>query len=71
MPHLIPGLKLELAKINGDAKILANPNVRVMPDVTGFIKIGERVSIVNSVIDPDLADIKADIRRVIRIRTLD
>jgi general secretion pathway protein D len=56
MLYSIPGLRLELAKVNGEAKLLANPNVRVISDEIGSIEIGERISLVNTVINPDVKD---------------
>jgi general secretion pathway protein D len=53
MLSIMPGLKLELAKVNGDAKTLANPNIRVIADEKGTISIGEKISIIKNKVFSD------------------
>jgi len=46
--YLFPSLALDFLKSNGDAKLVANPNVRVLSGETGKINIGEKVSTTQS-----------------------
>lgn len=45
---LFPNLALDFLKSNGDARLVANPNVRVVSGETGKINIGEKVSTTQS-----------------------
>lgn len=45
---LFPSLALDFLKSNGDARLVANPNVRVLSGETGKINIGEKVSTTQS-----------------------
>ena len=45
---LFPNLALDFLKSNGDARLVANPNVRVLSGETGKINIGEKVSTTQS-----------------------
>ncbi|HEU4950596.1 MAG TPA: secretin N-terminal domain-containing protein [Holophagaceae bacterium] len=45
---LFPSLALDFLKSNGDARLVANPNVRVVSGETGKINIGEKVSTTQS-----------------------
>ena len=46
--YLFPGLRLDLAKQNGETKLLANPNVRVISGETGEVNIGDKISTTQS-----------------------
>lgn len=46
--YLLPSLKLDLAKTNGDVRILANPNIRVISLEKGEINIGDKIGYVKS-----------------------
>ncbi|MBS1765851.1 MAG: hypothetical protein JST05_00395 [Acidobacteria bacterium] len=46
--YLFPSLALDFLKSNGDARLVANPNVRVLSGETGKINIGEKVSTTQS-----------------------
>ena len=43
-----PGLVLDMLKLNGDSKLLASPNVRVVSGETGEINIGDKISTTQS-----------------------
>ena len=45
---LFPNLALDFLKSNGDARLVANPNIRVLSGETGKINIGEKVSTTQS-----------------------
>ena len=45
---LFPGLALDLLKSNGDSKLLASPNVRVVSGETGEVNIGDKISTTQS-----------------------
>ena len=47
---LFPNLALDFLKSNGNARLVANPNVRVVSGETGKINIGEKVSTTQSAI---------------------
>ena len=51
---LFPSLALDLLKANGDSKLLASPNVRVVSGETGEINIGDKISTTQSSIGPGL-----------------
>lgn len=46
--YLFPGLRLDLAKQNGETRLLANPNVRVISGETGEVNIGDKISTTQS-----------------------
>jgi len=46
--YLFPSLRLDMAKTNGDTKLLANPNVRVVSGETGEVNIGDKISTTQS-----------------------
>ncbi|HEX7553291.1 MAG TPA: secretin N-terminal domain-containing protein [Geothrix sp.] len=45
---LFPNLALDFLKSNGDARLVANPNVRVVSGETGEVNIGEKISTTQS-----------------------
>ena len=45
---LFPGLALDLLKTNGETRMLANPNVRVISGETGVVNIGQKISTTQS-----------------------
>jgi type II secretory pathway component GspD/PulD (secretin) len=45
---LFPSLALDFLKANGDGKLLASPNVRVVSGETGEVNIGEKISTTQS-----------------------
>ncbi|HWQ07681.1 MAG TPA: secretin N-terminal domain-containing protein, partial [Holophaga sp.] len=50
LKFLFPSLALDALKSSGDAKLVANPNVRVVSGETGEVNIGEKVSTTQSYI---------------------
>jgi type II secretory pathway component GspD/PulD (secretin) len=46
--YLFPSLRLDMAKTNGETKLLANPNVRVISGETGEVNIGDKISTTQS-----------------------
>ena len=48
--YLFPSLALDALKQNGDAKLVASPNVRVISGETGEVSIGEKISTTQSYI---------------------
>jgi general secretion pathway protein D len=45
---LFPSIALDVLKSNGDAKLVASPNVRVLSGETGEVNIGEKISTTQS-----------------------
>ena len=45
---LFPSIALDILKSNGDAKLVASPNVRVLSGETGEVNIGEKISVTQS-----------------------
>lgn len=45
---LFPSIALDVLKSNGDAKLVASPNVRVLSGETGEVNIGEKISVTQS-----------------------
>lgn len=45
---LFPSIALDILKSNGDAKLVASPNVRVLSGETGEVNIGEKISTTQS-----------------------
>ena len=45
---LFPNLRLDFLKNNGDARLVASPNVRVLSGETGEVNIGEKISTTQS-----------------------
>jgi len=46
--YIFPGLRLDMAKSTGEARLLANPNVRVISGETGEVNIGDKLPTVQS-----------------------
>ena len=56
---MFPSLALDMLKTNGDSKLLASPNVRVVSGETGEVNIGDKISTTQSSIGPGLTGASA------------